>query len=305
MSDKEKLEAKNNGKDVETEKATVIQSTDFAKSVDEVVKPQEVQEPEVEKPISKIITPDYPADGNIQTTPVEEEKNPVIDTQEATVKEPSLVSPQLDPGLPSVDTDINNIIASLNPTENPVEDSNEPSPVTTSDIPYESTFPFENPTPSYEQPTMASDFDTSASLDGNDYGNYSSNQPISSTNTFNDLASGVELEKVADVVSSVEDAKNLKNATKDAIGKVVDESFEKLEKAMEMLEKADAIFAASEENTPGKHWYDKEGAWRREFRGLREKNKEEIYSSSNVIPFNGGYSDNGYQNNDGYGFRAS
>lgn len=150
--------------------------------------------------------------------------------------------------------------------------------------------------PAYEQAVQNNDFSTPT------YETSSFNDSqATSENTFSDLANGVELEKVADVVSSVEDVRNLEKATKIAFDKILEEVYKKIKKPMELLEEAEDIFVTAEEKATNKHWYDMVSAWRLKLRGLREKSKEEVYESSKIIPFTQGYSDNGYQDNNDIG----
>lgn len=257
----------------------IEQSTDFAKEKEQE---QPVEEAKTEEtPVSELITPD---------TVVSE-----IKVEEPSVGDVASVPevPEIAVEAPKIDLDglnLGDFNQSVAPEVSPSIDINP-----TADFGFGSVEPTQ--TPSYEAPTMDNNVgmfggvETEQTNDFNAFNSTNSfeNEKPSSYSSFDNLAQGITLEKVASTVVTKEDLNSLKAAAKEAQNSIVDEAFKPMEASVELNEKADKLLELVYNGEISGELYNRIRNWRNEYYGFKQvedKNENKFSDDTDkVVPF--------------------
>lgn len=286
MSDKEKLEAIKNGKDIDEETVVVLQSTDFAKEKKEEVKEEETPSIEaVEKnkeeqndDVSVNLEPDVKIGADVPS--VELPTEPVITPQ---VEEKVVPTPDTTPF--SINLDGLNL---GNDQENQAPLTNIPTPDTAS----------------FEQPVQSNNFDFNNNMTTNNFDNnipandfnqdsYDNVNTTASSDLFSNVYDSVsdDTKTIAAIVTE-QDEVNAKNANMQAYERLYDAGPGKqiniLRKFSE--EAAKWIRAADKSGFVSGEMHDIAKKILREYEGLKEE-QNEFFDDNKIVPFKSSYNE--------------
>lgn len=130
-------------------------------------------------------------------------------------------------------------------------------------------------------------------------------------NSFDEIANGVNLEKVKSTIVNKEDLEKLKQATKEGQNEIIDQAFDTLRESIELNQKADELFKLVYDGNQSGALYTEIMKWRASYRGLQQSEDQNDFSKSSykdqsVTQFNG-FSNNfgdDQMNNGGMGMVA-
>ncbi len=130
-------------------------------------------------------------------------------------------------------------------------------------------------------------------------------------NSFDEIANGVNLEKVKSTIVNKADLENLKQATKEGQNEIIDQAFDTLRESIELNQKADELFKLVYDGNQSGALYTEIMKWRASYRGLQQSEDQNDFSKSSykdqsVTQFNG-FSNNfgdDQMNNGGMGMSA-
>lgn len=279
MSDKEKLEAIKNGKDIDEETVVVLQSTDFAKEKkevkEEVAPSTEETEKTVEeqnKDVSVNLEPDVKIGSDLPSVEVPAE--PVITPQ---VEENVVPTPEVTPFTINLDgLNLNNNEEKTAPL------TNVPTPDTTS----------------FEQPVQSNNFDFNNFSNDSVLNNFEKpEENYNKTEVSSDLFSNVydsvsdDTKTIAAIVTE-QDEVNAKNANMQAYERLYDAGPGKqiniLRKFSE--EAAKWIRAADKSGFVSGEMHDIAKKILREYEGLKEE-QNEFFDDNKIVPFKSSYNE--------------